>query len=132
MIAHLDDFQPFGAGLALRARKRIDHDAVLSLWRDGYSSAQIAERLGLASGSTARTVTTRARKRGDPRAILRRTFCPWPRKIELPREIADLGRVEAERRGLTVSDFCLRLLETIFRDGLVTAVLDDEPSHPGD
>jgi hypothetical protein len=99
----------------------------LALWRDGYSSRQIAERLGLASGSTARTVTTRARKRGDPRAILRRTCCPWPRKIALPREIADLGRVEAERRGLTISDFCLRLLETIFAEGLVTAVLDDEP-----
>lgn len=46
--------------------------------------------------------------------------------VRLPRQIASAMRERAARRGETAQALVRRLLETIARDDLYTAVLDDE------
>jgi hypothetical protein len=57
----------------MRGRPRqIDHDAVLNLWKVGFTSEQIATYLGLRRSETVRVLVLTHRRRGDKRATLRR------------------------------------------------------------
>ncbi|SDR12405.1 hypothetical protein SAMN05519103_00832 [Rhizobiales bacterium GAS113] len=113
----------------MSALRRIDHDEVLGLWAAGHDSVEIARRMSLKGPETARKIVGRARLRGDPRAVSRRGAgaVTFDHLLILPPRLAADATLEAKRRELPLGEFCLRLLGTCIREGLIQAVLDDEP-----
>jgi hypothetical protein len=116
----------------MSATRRIDHDQVLGLWALGHDSVEIARLMSLKGSETARTIVGRARMRGDPRALSRGPAAhpteASPTEVHLlvlPSWLAASATVEAKRRELPLDEFCLRLLGTCVREGLIQAVLDD-------
>ena len=61
-------FNPTGP----RAATTKYHEQMLDLWRDGMSSPMIGIKCGGVSRGTVMGVVDRARKRGDPRAVVRK------------------------------------------------------------
>lgn len=115
--------------------RAIDHDYVLNLWASGTkTSREIAERAGLKlHGASVRTIVQRARAKGDPRAASRSSgrlcVAPLRRRLLVPPDMWAAAALEAERRGISVSQFCLRVLGLVLTDKLSNAILDDEPAR---
>lgn len=117
---------------AERPRKQVRHDrnAVLDLWADGRTAGEIAARLNIAA-SAASNIVREERLRGDKRAH-KRNRGPTVRRVGyLPHGLVPIANREARAHGMSVSDLCIRIISAVFRDGLVNAVLDDDPPTPG-
>lgn len=108
---------------------RLPHDAILDRWLKGETSEEIALALNIKHSEAVRTLVVRARKRGDPRAVLRRGY--GYNNLHLKAWIgidSAAGRAvvsEALRRKVLPSKLIRMVVETVARDGLFTAVLDD-------
>lgn len=82
--------------------------AVVALREEGLKPAAIAARLGL----KARQV--HSLEYGNRRAV-----------VNIPRDILELLRAPAARRGMSVSGLAIAIIATAALDGVIDAILDD-------
>jgi len=96
-----------------------NHDAVLNLWAEGRSTSEICSRLRIGYYSIV-GIVARARAKGDERATARANGRPVQRDSGVV-----FWRAAARKRGITVAQLKLKVMETIERDNLLSAILDD-------
>jgi hypothetical protein len=105
------------------------HDDVLDRWERGESSEEIATAVGMVHAASVRTIVLRARKRGDARAVRRRGYGYNSQHLKAWIGLdSAAGRAvvkEALRRQVLPSKLIRMVVETVARDGLFAAVLDD-------
>ncbi len=96
-------------------------DEILNHWAAGETSPVIARALGVSPSYILATVS-RARLRGDTRAEGRTKY-----KLghSTPKQVRNIMRAEAQRRGITPNDLIEFLFAIICRDNLFKALLDD-------
>jgi hypothetical protein len=97
-------------------------DMILDRWVVGETSTVIARALGVSPSYILSTVQ-RARLRGDKRAETRAGKYQLSRQT--PKDVRDLMRAEATRRGMPHNDLIELLFAVICRDNLFKALLDD-------
>ena len=102
------------------------YQQALVLFRGGATYAEIAAKLDTTIESVRGSVS-RARSRGDlpPGEAVKKES---PRLL-INQEMVARIRPEAERRGLTDTQLARRILESVCKDGLIGAVLDDGASE---
>lgn len=88
--------------------------AAVALEAQGFTDGQIAEKMGVPKRNVGALLAS-ARRSAD-----RETRVPIKKTTE------SLLMLEATARGLSVNELAVRIIDTVARDGLVNAVLDDE------
>ncbi len=96
-------------------------DEILNHWVAGETSPVIARALGVSTSYILSTVQ-RARERGDKRAESR---IKYKLGHSTPKEVRNIMRAEAQRRGIAHNDLIEILFAVICRDNLFKALLDD-------
>lgn len=105
-----------------------DRNAVLDRWALGMTARDIANDLRLKRAAVVSTIVQRARQRGDARAEVRGSphdfLCL---KIGIVRRspVGEALLHAAAKRKITPNELCKRVLETVLRDNMLAAVLDD-------
>jgi transposase len=98
-------------------------EAVLALRKAGWSTAAIAERLGVSIKSiySLESSSRRHQDRGTPA----RPPATTRNALLLPQKLINALAPHAERRGLRPTELAFFILETVVDDGMINAVLDD-------
>jgi hypothetical protein len=96
-------------------------EAARALYAKGHSLKQIADKIGIPEKNVEALLYSRARAK--TREPAERGYVI---KLETIRALAP----EAQRRCMTVGQLAEAIIESVARDGLVTAVLDTEDTAP--
>lgn len=109
---------------------RAERDDVIRMAMAGNPPRQIADKLGMEPNQVS-CILWYERRKG--RAIPHANRGPWPRQTRIVLRNAQGLREglweHAEARCLTIEDLAARLIETLIRDDLIDAVLDDGVSN---
>lgn len=109
---------------------RADREDVIQRAMEGLPPRQIADELGMEANQVSCILWYERRKGRD---IPHANRGPWPRQTRIVLQGAHTLReglwVHAEARSLTIEDLTARLIETLIRDDLIDAVLDDGVSN---
>ncbi len=93
---------------------RTRYEAIAACRAQGMTEGQIAKLIGVKPGSIS-SMEIRAKARADRRLI----------RITLSEFSWTQATREARKRKIEREEFLQKILETVFRDNLLTAVLDD-------
>jgi hypothetical protein len=94
-------------------------EAVLTLRKQGLTTAEIAERTGIDAGNIP------ALEQSAARSIARHTRPRPEGSVLLPPRIMDALKPHAERRRIKPGFLAFLIVETVVGEGLVDSVLDD-------
>lgn len=97
-------------------------DAVLSLRRQGQSTRQIADQIGIAE----KTVTALEHSAGRSKRRASRPAEEMGRTVLFPRDILDQLGPHAAKRGIHPNSLARLIVSTVVDEGLIDSVMDDE------
>jgi hypothetical protein len=106
-------------------------DRVLNRWVLGLTCEEIATELEFDRPEAVSVIVQRARRKGDPRAGVRKRVERGPNKLVVrlifPRKsaVSDDLREEADCRQLSVNELVERLVRHACTDKILGAILDD-------
>jgi hypothetical protein len=99
-------------------------NSVLKRWDRGQTSVKIGAELNMRPAYV-RVIVQRARAHGDQRAHRRTPGRLKGIPLNITSDLTTILATEADRRDMTERELATRIVATVLRAGLVTAVLDD-------
>lgn len=105
------------------------HERVLSLWSQGYSSPEIALKVGYKDEKNVLNIILKHRKMGDPRATPRMRCSHSGSITRVPVPARAAIAKEAAKRGVTPHSLAQTILVIVAADKLFDAVLGDHAIH---
>lgn len=99
--------------------------ATIALKKQGLPLSEIAQRVGISTKNARDLLYQYSDRAGVHKARRQRTWEHMVRNVCIERDILDVLKPQADKRGIHVNELVRRLITAIADDGLVDSVLDD-------